>query len=101
MTCRSASRDPSRPLGLISIQINPHYLDADPASHHMGQTREERILQYHEENTTPVLGLREGAMLRVEQGVGEVRGTAGARLFRRNLPPEELPIGFRIKCSAG
>ena len=53
-------------LGLVSFQVNPHYLDSDPGSKHMGETREERILQFHEENETPVVGLREGAMLRVE-----------------------------------
>ena len=53
-------------LNLVSFQINPHYLDPDPDSKHMGETREERILQFLEENDTPVVGLREGAMIRVE-----------------------------------
>ena len=53
-------------LGLVSFQINPHYLDADPNSTHKGETREERIIQFLEENETPVVGLREGAMLRIE-----------------------------------
>lgn len=77
-------------LGLVPFQINPHYLDPDPGSKHMGETREERLLQYHEENDTPVLGLREGCMLRVEGDRMELRGTTGARLFRRDRPAEEF-----------
>src|SRR6185369_16353960 len=49
-------------LGLIAFQISPHYLDPDPNSTHMGETQEERIAQFLEENSTPVAGLREGAM---------------------------------------
>ncbi len=80
-------------LGLVPFQINPHYLDADPASTHMGETREERLLQFLEENETPVVALREGAMLRIENGTCELQGVAGARLFRRKLDPIELEPG--------
>lgn len=77
-------------LGLVSFQINPHYVDADPASRHMGETRETRLKEFHEENDTPVVGLREGAMLRVKDGSVELRGQAGARVFRRGLAPVEV-----------
>ncbi|MGZ5023844.1 MAG: dipeptidase PepE [Chthoniobacterales bacterium] len=80
-------------LGLVPFQINPHYLDADPNSTHMGETREERLLQFLEENDTPVIALREGAMLRIENGSCVLKGTTGARLFRRKLPPLELQPG--------
>lgn len=80
-------------LGLVPFQINPHYLDPDPASTHMGETREERILQFLEENDTPVIGLREGAMLQIENGSCQLKGAAGARLFRRKLNPIELQPG--------
>ncbi|HUO86535.1 MAG TPA: dipeptidase PepE [Thermoanaerobaculia bacterium] len=77
-------------LGLVGFQINPHYLDPDPTSKHQGETREQRLREYHEDNELPVVGLREGAMLRVEGAAVELRGSAGARLFRRGRPPEEL-----------
>ena len=77
-------------LALVPFQINPHYLDPDPASTHMGETREERLLQFHEENATPVLAIREGCILRVEAKTMELRGTTGARLFRQGQAPEEF-----------
>jgi dipeptidase E len=76
-------------LGLVSFQINPHYLDPDPNSKHMGETREERLVQFLEENDTPVVGLREGAMLQIENGEVVLRGSTGARIFRKGLDPVE------------
>jgi dipeptidase E len=76
-------------LALVGFQINPHYLDPDPATTHKGETREQRLREYHEENELPVVGLREGAMLRVEGETVELLGTSGARLFRRGREPQE------------
>ena len=84
-------------LGLVPFQINPHYLDADPNSTHMGETREERILQFLEENDTPVVGLREPSMLSVENGTCTLRGSAGARLFRRGVAPVEVAAGSQLE----
>jgi dipeptidase E len=80
-------------LGLVPFQINPHYVDPAPGSMHMGETRETRILEFHEENEIPVVGLREGAILRVEGASVQLRGIAGARIFRRGREPiETLPV---------
>ena len=83
-------------LGLVTFQINPHYLDPDPNSKHMGETREERINQFHEENETPVVGLREGAILRIENDETILRGSTGARIFRKGFDPIEILPGARL-----
>jgi dipeptidase E len=80
-------------LGLVPFQINPHYVDADAGSRHMGETREDRLREYLEENDRLVVGLREGTWIRVEAGSTRLEGPAGARLFRRGSPPEEVPAG--------
>ncbi|HEX9944919.1 MAG TPA: dipeptidase PepE [Thermoanaerobaculia bacterium] len=80
-------------LGLVPFQINPHYLDPDPGSTHMGETREERLRQFHEENETPVVGLREGAWIRVEEDRATLGGARGARIFWRGQEPEERGAG--------
>ncbi len=88
-------------LSLVAFQINPHYLDPDPTSTHKGETREQRIREYHEVNDFPVLGLREAAMLRVDGTRATLLGTAGARLFRRGVEPEEIAPGASLDSLLG
>jgi len=88
-------------LGLLPFQLNLHYLDADPASTHMGETREERLLQFHEENEVPVLGIREGSWLRLEGGRATLGGTTGGRLFRRGQKPEAVGPGADVSWLLG
>lgn len=76
-------------LGLVPFQINPHYLDPDPGSTHMGETREQRLREFHEENQAVVVGLREGAWIRSRDGHLWLEGQRGARIFRRDQAPEE------------
>ena len=77
-------------LGAIPFNLNPHYLDADLQSKHMGETRETRIKEFHAFNTTPVLGLREGSWLDMKGDKIILKGTLTARLFLQNQNPEEL-----------
>lgn len=83
-------------LGLVPFQISPHFQDPDPNSKHMGETQEERILQFLEENETPVVGIREGAWLVCEDGMVTLKGEAGARIFRRGEVPIEARAGDNI-----
>ena len=88
-------------LNLVPFNINPHYLDALPDSTHMGETREQRIAEFHEENDRAVVGLREGAWLRVDGRALALEGASGARLFRRGRPAEEFPSGSRLDFLLG
>jgi len=77
-------------LGAIPFNLNPHYLDPDLQSKHMGETRETRIKEFHAFNSLPVLGLREGSWLDVKGNQIILKGILTARLFRQNQNPEEL-----------
>ena len=83
-------------LGLVPFQINLHYVDADPASTFMGETREERIEEFLEENDCEVLALYEGSWLRVSGETAEVTGRArhfhraGADTFCNGLDASHL-----------
>jgi dipeptidase E len=83
-------------LGLVPFQINPHYVDADPSSRHMGETREERLREFLEENDAVVVGLREGTWLRGEDRSLRLEGVRGARIFRRGREPEEVAAGSSL-----
>lgn len=88
-------------LALIPFQINPHYLDANPANHG-GETREQRILEYIQANQDMyVVGLREGSRLWVEKGKIQLKGDHPMRLFKYGKEIRELgtqeDINFLLK----
>lgn len=83
-------------LGFVSFNINPHYLDPMPDSTHMGETRETRIKEFHQFNTQPVLGLREGSWLEVNGKTIILKGDLQARLFRQGKEAEEIEAGTDI-----
>ncbi len=73
-------------LGLLPFQVNLHYVDPDPHTTFMGETRAERIEEFLEENQCPVLALYEGSWLRVHGTHAQITGPA--RLFRRSVTEE-------------
>jgi len=83
-------------LRFVPYQINAHYIDADPTSTHHGETRETRLAEYLEENEVPVLGIREGTMLLVDDAVTTVTGTKPAKVFRRGADPADVAVGTRL-----
>lgn len=72
-------------LGLVPVQINPHYTDAHPPGHR-GETRAERLAEFVAANPdAPVVGLPEGTAVRVAGSV-EVLGAGAVRVFDGRSP---------------
>lgn len=79
------SPDGFESLGLVPFQINAHFQDDSAFKGHMGETRRTRLIEFLEENDTPVLALREGAWIeRYNSGELRLGGANGAILFRRS-----------------
>jgi dipeptidase E len=86
-------------LGLVPFQINPHYFTGqvhvklDDGDHeHFGETRDERIREFHEMNDTTVIGLWEGGTLWCEAGRVSLAGSP-ARIFRKGQAPVDVAPG--------
>ncbi|MBI4637174.1 MAG: dipeptidase PepE [Candidatus Rokubacteria bacterium] len=83
-------------LGLVPFNINPHYLDADPAMAPGSETRDERIREYHVVTRNPVVGIEEGTLLRVEDGQVTVLGRGRVKVFERGREPRWCRPGERV-----
>jgi dipeptidase E len=87
-------------LGLVPFQVNPHYFtgqsfvkgDDGSFQEHFGETRDDRLREYHEMNDLPVVGLWEAGLLRCEGGRVELSG-APARVFRKDQAPADVSPG--------
>lgn len=77
-------------LGIVPFNINPHYLDPITNNEHMGETRETRIKEFHNFNTQPVVGLREGSWLEVKDNSIQLKGKLTARIFEHQKEVYEL-----------
>ncbi len=78
-------------LGIVPFNINPHYLDPDPTSTHKGETRETRIKEFHEYNSNPVVGLREGSWIKFQGNDITLKGAnLTARIFEKGKVPYEV-----------
>ncbi|AUP81554.1 dipeptidase PepE [Flavivirga eckloniae] len=83
-------------LAFVPFNINPHYLDPDKNSKHMGETRETRIKEFHNFNNQPVIGLREGSWLHVKEDSIVLKGELTARVFEYNKLPYEVLSGTEL-----
>jgi len=78
-------------LGIVPFNINPHYLDPDSTLKHKGETRETRIKEFHQFNDIPVVGLREGSWIQVQNNQITLKGEGfTARIFESNKAPYEM-----------
>ena len=79
-------------LGLIPFNINPHYLSQETGtnSKHKGETRDTRISEFHLYSEVPVIGLREGSWLEVNDKKIILKGNLNARFFQKGKAPKEL-----------
>jgi dipeptidase E len=89
-------------LGLVPFQVNPHYFTGqtfvkvgEEYREHYGETRDDRLREFHELNDTPVVGLWEGGILRLEGGELQLLA-ARARVFRKGEPPADVEAGARL-----
>jgi hypothetical protein len=76
--------------------VNPHYLETDPAMAPGSETRDMRIAEYHVVRENAVVGIEEGAMVRIEDDGPVVRGAARAKLFRRGQAAAWVPAGSHL-----
>ncbi len=83
---------------LVPFQINPHYIDPPPLEARIGETREERLREFLEENDATVVGLREQSWLEIDGPSMRLVGTGGAVLFRRDREPEQLRGGADLSA---
>lgn len=80
--------------GALGYNVNPHYLDPIVGSTHMGETREQRIKEFHFYNHIPVIGLREGSYIRVKGKQEILHGKDTARVFLKDHQPVEVSSGY-------
>jgi dipeptidase E len=81
---------------LVPFQVNPHYIDPPPPEARVGETREERLREFLDENDVVVVALREQSWLQVDGPSMHLVGTGGAVLFRRGREPQQLRGGANL-----
>jgi len=85
-------------LGIVPFQINPHYhpgkvlfMDGDVVAKHYGESRGQRISEFHRHQDTPVLGMWEGSFVQWDGSRGRMTGRATA--FVPGEEPYEIHDG--------
>ncbi len=80
-------------LGVVPFNINPHFPTAKPDPTHRGETREDRIGEFHHFNRQPVVALHEDGMLRINGSSMTLIGERQALVFRAGQSPKLVPPG--------
>ena len=91
-------------MGLVPFQLNAHYFEGKPHYEedgkivpYQGETRDDRIIQFQEENATPVIGLKEGSALRIRGSSVELLGGKTAKVFEQGKEPVAVTDGKAIE----
>jgi dipeptidase E len=86
-------------LNLVPFQVNAHYFNGqtfvkhgETMQEHFGETRDERLREFHEMNDAPVIGLWEGGILHVDDAGVKLVGSP-ARIFRKGQTPVDVEPG--------
>ncbi len=90
-------------LGLVPFQLNPHYFfgptfvtAGGELVEHFGETRDERIREFHEMNDAPVVGLWEAGLIRWDGRRGTLVGPA--RVVHKGREPVDWPGGTAFEA---
>ena len=88
-------------LGVLPFNINPHYLDPKPELlKHMGETRDTRLKEYLHINDTPVVALREGSWIEVNDKSILLKGKFPARIYFSLNDIREVETGEITRANA-
>lgn len=87
-------------LALVPFNVNPHFLEVDPAMAPGSETREDRIREFHTVWPQPVLGIEEGTLVRVEDDAADVLGARRVKVFEPSCEPRWLAAGERLDLAA-
>lgn len=80
-------------IGAVPFNINPHYPSTPPDPTHQGETRDDRIAEFHVFNTQPVIALHEDGMLRIRGDEMHLIGDRHALLFRSGDKADHISPG--------
>ncbi len=83
-------------LNLVNFQINPHFISGSLVEGHKGESREQRIAEFHEVNETLVIGLPESSWIRVKDGNLILNGGGNATIFEKDKSPGQWSVGTQL-----
>lgn len=88
-------------LGVVPYNLNPHFPAAKPDPTHRGETREDRLREFHVFNAQPVVAIHEDGMLRIEGSRTTLIGQRDALVFRRGQEVQSLAPGAVLEADLG
>src|ERR671922_812568 len=84
-------------LGIVPFNINPHYVFRRASDGATGESRDDRIAEYHEVQDNAVVAIEEDTLLRIEDDAAEVLGSGGVKFFEKGQTPRWLSAGERLQ----